>query len=109
MTDEMTVSKDAWMNLNTDLSHLERRVQIIEDRSIRVGPWLKGMRTKIVGWLSALPMVTLASGLTIDPASVAVLIEEHGMLLAGVQVALSAGVHYYRNQARGQENGVLSK
>ena len=107
MTDEMTVTlpRVAWETINRDLSNLERRVLMIEDRSLRVGPWLKGMRTKIVGWLSALPMVTLASGLTIDPASVAVLIEEHGLLLAGVQVALSAGVHYYRGKA----NDVLSK
>ena len=105
MTDEISISKDAWLDLITDLNHLDRRVQIIEDRGVRVGPWLKGMRTKIVGWLSALPMVTLASGITLDPASVAALIEEHGMLLAGVQVALSAGVHYYRGKA----NDVLSK
>ena len=99
MTDEISISKDAWMTINADLSRLEQRVRIIEDRGIKVGPWLKGMRTKIVGWLSALPMVTLASGLTIDPASVAALIEEHGMALAAIQVAMSAGVHYYRGKA----------
>ena len=100
MTEEtVTLPRVAWETINRDLTNLERRVLLIEDRGIKVGPWLKGMRTKIVGWLSALPMVTLASGLTIDPASVAALIEEHGLLLAGVQIAMSAGVHYYRNKA----------
>ena len=97
MDEQVTLPREAWEILNRDLFALEKRVAILEGRPRRVS--LKGLRTKIVGWLSSLPMVTLASGLTIDPAGAAALIEQHGLLLAGVQIALSAGVHYYRGKA----------
>lgn len=91
------------LQLNRDLMALEKRVAELESGQLvrNVQPWMKGMRTKIVGWLSSLPMITLGSGLTIDPQAAAELIQEHGLALAVAQIAMSAGVHYYRNQAGG--------
>ena len=93
----------------SEIVSLRQRLRVLEDKVSegnvvldlleRAQPRLKGFRTKIVGWLSGLPMLTLASGFVVDPQHAVALIQEHGLLLASTQLGLSALVHYFRDKA----------
>lgn len=92
--------------LKRDVSDINLRVQEIERNGLSslladVRPFLKGYRTKLVGWLSSLPMITLAGGFAIDPQVMSDTLAEHGYLAALAQLGLSALTHHYRNRAEG--------
>ena len=61
---------------------------------------LKGIRTKISGYLaSALPVAGVL-GYDIDPELVTEILTNHGVPLVCAQLLASIGVHHYRNQAK---------
>lgn len=61
---------------------------------------LAGYRTKIAGWLAAIPMVTLATGFQVDPQAMSEVVQDQGILFAVLQLAGGFAVHYYRGKAK---------
>jgi hypothetical protein len=60
---------------------------------------LPGLKTKIVGWVTALAPALAMIGYDYDPAAVGSFIDEFSNQIAGVFVMLGAAIHWFRGMA----------